>query len=387
MVCIAKFYKYKILTLSILILLSATANLYGESTMEPLYTFNTALMPKLEPTIYSTGETEIQGLFDFPADNAIATNELPGTNAVTRIDFDEEKAKVKFKTVAKDFKTYVGGGDTSYLPIFSEDTIGYAQTRGFTLLDINTGKANYYSIIVGFEYYIVGVRVVNAEKRIFLFGIAMLKSEKPRILLRIMDLSDEKGRLISEKEVHSQTLVYSLNGTLFLLKGNDIQAVDNNFNEIDHPFVKLFNQEKDRFEDVVNLIIHPELPFAVFNDREKQEVWMASWQDDEPVMKKLLSNCESSHFRFSYDGNWITFQNFLPKPGYFILMPVVPELPHFVGKPILMGEIPEFPSGRGTEAMTRNPPGLVRTGTDDLGDSCYLKKWDFTKAEKFIEQE
>ena len=111
---------YRILVLLLFTILFFTSNIYGEKTMQPLYTLNKALMPKLEPQIYPTKKVEITGIFDFPVDNAIATNQLPGTNAVTLISFDEKKLKVEYKTIAKNFKDYVGGGSTSYLPIFSE---------------------------------------------------------------------------------------------------------------------------------------------------------------------------------------------------------------------------------------------------------------------------
>jgi hypothetical protein len=65
---------------------------------------------------------------------------LPGTNAVTRIEFKDKK--LKYHTIAKNFKSYVGGGDIVYLPVFSEDTIGYSQNRGFNLLNIWTVQSS-----------------------------------------------------------------------------------------------------------------------------------------------------------------------------------------------------------------------------------------------------
>ena len=73
-------------------------NLYGENTMQPLYNLNRALMPRLEPKIYSTKNIEIEGIFEVPVDNAIATNKIG--NAITLLHFNGKK--IKYKTVKKD---------------------------------------------------------------------------------------------------------------------------------------------------------------------------------------------------------------------------------------------------------------------------------------------
>ena len=379
--------KYRILVLIILATLFFTSNLYGENTMRPLYTLNRALMKKLLPEIYPTKKNEIVGIFDFPVDNAIATNMLPGTNAVTLISFDEKKLKVKYKTIAKNFKDYVGGGETSYLPIFSEDIIGYSQTRGFNLLNIRTKKNNYYSIVGDTNYEIMDNIVINSENKIFLFDIDIMKSEVTQSLLRIMDLSRKKAQIISEKIIYGNIYIKNSESTIFFLNDNEIKATDINLKEVDHPFVQIFNKEKDRFKEITELIIHPNLPFAVFNDDEKEEMWMISWREDDIKNDKFLIKIlgsESYSYQLSYDGKWLQFDNFKE----FIIMPVNPDLPYFLGKPILLGEIPRYPSGKGVTAMTRNPSGFVITERqrDGLKKINILKKWDFTEAEKLIEK-
>lgn len=376
---------YRILVLLPLTILFFISNIYGENTMQPLYTLNKALMPKLEPQIYPTKKNEIVGIFDFPVDNAIATNMLPGTNAVTLISFNEKKMKVEYKTIAKNFKDYVGGGNTSYLPIFSEDIIGYSQTRGFNLLNVKTKKNNYYSIIGDINYAIIFNLVIDPDKKIFLFDSYFYKSKKPERLVRIMDLSRKNAQIISEKVIYGNTYIKFSDGTIFFLQGNEIKATDLNLKEVDHPFIKIFDKEKIRFKDVTELVIHPNLPFAVFNDYEKEEMWLISWREDDinndKSIIKILGS-EGYFYKFSYDGKWLQFDN----SEEFIIMPIDPDLPHFLGKPILLGEIPEFPTGKGTTAMTRNPSGFVVSGTNDYGDSYWLKKWDFTEAEKLIKK-
>ena len=377
--------KTAIILLSVFLCL--TSNIYGDTTMDPLYIWNKALMPKLEPVIYSTGKHQIMNIFDFPADNAIATNREPGNNAVTLIGFDGKNLKVTYKTVAKDFTGNVSGGKQRYLPVFSEDTIGYSQTRGFILLDLKTKKCDYHVIYSGFELHIVNVGVLDAEKRIFVFEL-MHSMVENNGLVRIVQFTDSGSKILSEKEIDTKTYLNHTKNTVFLIKGNDLKAYDFNFKEIDHPFSRKFEQEKSRFKDIGDITIHPDLPFGVFAEFSGKinETWVISWRDPEnPVLQKIFNHGGSRH-RFSYDGKWLKFED----ADYYYVMPVDPELPHFLRAPILLGEDPEYPSGGGVSAITKNPAGVVVTEwkQNSKGKEIgYLKKWDFTKAEKFIDKE
>jgi hypothetical protein len=229
--------------------------------------------------------------------------------------------------------------------------------------------------------------VINSENKIFLFDIDIMKSEVTQSLLRIMDLSRKKAQIISEKIIYGNIYIKNSESTIFFLNDNEIKATDINLKEVDHPFVQIFNKEKERFIKVTELAIHPSLPFAVFNDKRKEEMWMISWREDDIKNDKSLIKIlgsESYSYQLSYDGKWLQFDNFKE----FIIMPIDPDLPHFLGKPILLGEIPRYPSGKGVTAMTRKPSGFVITERqrDGLKKINILKKWDFTKAEKLIEK-
>ena len=369
-----------------LIILFLNQICYGEDAMFPLYKLNRAVMHKLEPKIYSTKDKEILGLLDYPMDNVVATNRLD--NAVTLIGFSNDN--VQLKTVAKNFKDYVGGGHTVYLPAFSKDTIGYSQNRGFTLLNLKNKKCRYYSIAGNSNLLITSVKVIDPEKYIFIFGIDYIATKDPLQVLRIMDLSSNHGKIINEKMIGGNWKVTVKSKIIFLYDQNIIKAMDLDFNEIEHPLVDLLYQYKNKIEgEIIQLLLHPYLPMAVISDHNyetnQRQVWSITWRDDESQedkasMVKVLSG--GGFFKFTDDGKWVTFRDF----DYYYMMSVDPELPYYLGSPILLGELPSYPDN--VTAMTRNPTGFVaskRVRKSGKKEGSLLK-WDFTEAEKFLKK-
>jgi len=378
----------KILIVFLFVLISITQNIYGEDTMQPLYNFNTALMPKLEPTIYSTKKVLIEGIFDFPADNAIATNREPGRNAVTLITFNEKKLKVKYKTIAKNFKSYVWGGREIHLPIFSEDYIGYTQSRGFTLLNLKT-KRCIIGGIANMDYAVPYVGVIDPEKNIFIFGVFGGKSNVD--FLSIMEYGNGRSNILRQKKISKgNRIVGNTQNVIFMANKNTAQAMDVNFNEIDHPFVKKFNEEKEKFKGIRFIQKHPDLPFVTFSAKGGGAMYIISWRDkNKPVIQKMLDHL-TSNYQFSYDGKWLEFDDM----DNYMIMPVDPELPHFLGTPILLGAFPKWPSNFGSlvTAMTRNPSGFVIPVHEQDPENWekevgFLKKWVFSEAYKLINKQ
>ena len=120
---------------------------------------------------------------------------------------------------------------------------------------------------------------------------------------------------------------------------------------------------------------------------------MISWRKEDiknkkPLMKKLFDS-SSLPYKFTYDNKWFVFKLYKTSPRKYMIMPCGEEFPNFFGKPILLGEVPEFPSGGGVTAVTRNPSGFVipqKTWIDHKRVNRLIK-WDFTKAEELIEKE
>lgn len=373
------------------IIVSSHLCAYGENTMMPVYSLNKTLMPKLNPKIYSTKKNKIEGLFAVPVDNALATNKIG--NAITLIHFKEDK--IKFDTLKSDFLDYVSGGDDGYLPIFSEDTIGYSIGRGFLLFNIKNNKFNYYSIAGGFDYEIYQIGVLDPDKKLFLFKIGDLSNRNPTFL-RLMDLSAEDSKILMEKDVGDCGITIR-DKRIFVWNKNKMYAMNSKFETVDHPLVTIFNKEKHKdYGNTIEFIIHPTLPLAIIKEEKNDEfsnfktsVWSISWREsdmksDKPKMVKLLSE-NSIGYKFSYDGKWLWFIDSTTSPRSLIMMPVDPDLPYFIGKPIYLGEVPK-PENANGDAMTRNPSGFVMSECEGYEGKCWLKKWDFTEAEKLIEK-
>ena len=384
--------KFIIYCTFISILISLKIHAYGENTMRPIFTLNRALMVKLEPKLYSTKKKNIEGLFPVPLDNTLATNKIG--NAITLIRFKEDK--LKYETLKRNFIDYVSSGEDGYMPIFSEDTIGYSIGRGFLLFNINNNKFKYYSIAGGFNYKISQIEVFDPEKKYFVFKIRDVSKRHPSFL-RMMDLSGEEDKIIIEKEVGPCGIVIK-DKVIFVWKENMMYAINSKFEEVDHPIVKIFNKEKPKdYGRTIECIIHPTLPFAIIKEEKKigdsydftTSVWSVSWREsdlksDKPKMVKILAE-NTFGYSFSYDGKWLWFIDATTSPRGLILMPVDPDLPNIVGKPIYLGEVP-MPENANGDAMTRNPSGLVVSGCDGYDKDCWLKKWDFTEAEKLVEK-
>lgn len=385
--------KHKFIIFYTLINIIICLNLYayGENTMQPVYSLNKALMPKLNPKIYSTKKNKIEGMFDVPVNNAIATNKIG--NAITLIHFKEDK--FKYDTLKSDFLDYVSGGDDGYMSIFSEDTIGYSIGRGFLLFNIKNNKFNYYSIAGGFDYKIGQFEALDPEKKLFVFDIYDVGNKYPTFL-RLMDLSSESAKILIEKDIDNSGMTIR-DKLIFVKNKNKIYAMNSKFEEVNHPLVTIFNKEKHKdYGHIDELIFHPTLPFAIIKEEKydesynnKTSVWLISWRDsdmksDKPKMIKLLSE-NSYYYNFSYDGKWLWFIDSSTSPRSRILMPVDSHLPHFIGKPIYLGEVPEAANLNGS-AMTRNPSGLVVSECEGYEGKCWFTKWDFTEAEKLIEK-
>ena len=196
------FSKYSLLILFIIFFYNNNS-FGGTNQMEPIYKLNIRDIPIIKSVEYPV-KKEVTTLFAVPEKNAVGTNCLD--NAITLLKFEEKnifgKNKIQYQTVRKNFLRYVCGGDQVFLPQFSDDTIGYTQTRGFLLFNIKDKSFTDYLICKYLETTLEDVAVIDAEKRIFIFKKSlMLGMDKEEHMLSILDLSSDHEKLIASYDL------------------------------------------------------------------------------------------------------------------------------------------------------------------------------------------
>ncbi|MBC2695370.1 MAG: hypothetical protein HF982_08870 [Desulfobacteraceae bacterium] len=357
--------------------------------MASLYELDRTSVPVIQPQIFPLKE-DIYHIFAVPEYNAIGTNDLD--NAITLLRF--QKDKIQYDLRAKNFLKQVSGGGLRFLPVFSKNTIGYAQTRRFVLFNIKKNTHKRYTISKDMSDYPEKVAIIDAKKKHFLIEITHYKSDYDDScdrILQLIDFGSEKEKVLSSVKLGERDLWTVLDKTIFVYFRNNLRAMNINFEPIEHPFVSLFNNKKETFGFLTQLKMHPSLPFAVFVElkgkRYKSTLCMASWakntsDKDQPFITKLVT-CKAYNLEYSPDGKWLIFKDSTHKPAKYYLMSVDPELPYFLGEPMLLGEVDQ----RFSSAWISNPLSFVVSELDKL------IKWDITSLygrmllKKFQKQE
>jgi hypothetical protein len=134
--------------------------------MKAEYLLQYGKQPDLWPIVVGMKENYTD-IFSVPTENSVGTNCL--NNAITLIRFKEDQ--IQYNEVRRDFINGVGDGDKYYPGIFSDDWIGYTQTRGFLLFNLkNKSFADHIPIKSGDEYF-KGVVPFDGSKLKFVFHV------------------------------------------------------------------------------------------------------------------------------------------------------------------------------------------------------------------------
>ena len=339
--------------------------------MTPLYVLDRGKASVLQPQTFPLKES-INNIFAVSVDNALGTNDLD--NAITLIKFDKDR--MQYEVRSKDFLKYVGGGDLTFLPVFSADTIGYAQTRRFILFNIKENSFQQYMISGDFDDTIMNVAVIDAERKYFLFEIRHIVSyDSIEKILKIVELGTVTDRLVSSLKIGETDIWAVIDKKIFVFRGNRLEVFDSNFQPMKHPLVSLFNEKAKKMAwDLIQLYLHPYLPFAVFVENGRK-VSVATWNNNhkEPQLFRLFENTASRSYTFSPNGEWLIFVDVVPRPPRYFLMPVNPELPYYLGRPIMLGKAPFVFS----TAWIANPLSFI------VSEGNRLLKWTLSeKGEK-----
>ncbi|MBR9981353.1 MAG: hypothetical protein KFF50_10030 [Desulfatitalea sp.] len=332
--------------------------------MEPLYDLNAA--DSLKPQFYKIGSTFSLSLFPVPHDNAVGTNDMH--NAITIISFPRGK-KPRFDRHFRRAVSDVRGGGT-YLPITSDDSIGFGQTRRFLLYNFKTKTHEEYRIVFSLDCTIEKISIADSEKRRFIFQIQEHTSGSPdpwdyTNLLQLIDLSGKEVKLIKEINYGKGVTWTAAFNKIFLycLEKEEVQVLDMNFEPSHHPLADISNRNKSELS-FTWILPHPYLPFAILSGGKTGSTLIGWGENRNQNPIPLIKN--GVQFSFSPDGKWVAFKKDYPEPQSTYLMPVSEKYPNFLGSPILL--INDYFN---KFAWTTNPVSFV--GSD--GD---LYRWELT---------
>ena len=310
-------------------LLSTTT--FGGKNMEQLY--NIAEAKLLEPQIFNIGTSSSLSVFPVPQDNAIGTNDL--NNAITVLSFP--KGRITYgKYFKNDVHDVEGGGE--YIPIVSQDIIGFGQTRRFLLYDFRYKICQNYRIVVSLEETIEKIAIADARLKHFIFEIQAHngRSEDPWDYtnnLLLFDLSEKEARLIKEIDIGNAITWSVAFGNIFLYDiGKDqLQVLTTDFEPSHHPLGDVIKQNNGKI-NFTRIQTHPSLPFAILFAGDEGSTFI-SWTPGK-APHRLFSGADQ--FSFSPDGKWVTFRCDRTDPAKTYLMPVSEKYPNYLGTPILL---------------------------------------------------
>ena len=139
-------------------------------------------------------------------------------------------------------------------------------------------------------------------------------------------------------------------GTTLLFDEKGVLALDKGLNPTHHPFASLYAEAMTEFSEqlrVAELLIHPQLPFAVVLGTGSKDlgkryvVWLATWKEGEkPVIVPMIAENRSliyKDFEFSPDGTFLLMKVQERQQTEFIVSPVDPAAPLFLGRPVSLG--------------------------------------------------
>ncbi|MCP3927226.1 MAG: hypothetical protein GY714_32100 [Desulfobacterales bacterium] len=339
--------------------------------MKPIYQVQkNDKIPYIEPKLYPFPFDE-SGISNFPVpvDNAVGTASL--NNAITFVYF--EGNKLRFETRAKDFVSDNERGDLNYMPLFSKDKMGYAQTRLLRLLDLKTNKITTYPLSGFIHDQILHFSELDPSKNLCM--VRLLRDIRKRYrIVKIIDFSKGYPVVKAEKFFdHAVNFIAFKDGVIiYNHDAKKLEILDTELKPLKHPLKDiydnyLYNPAKNIYnlKEIKDITIHPTLPFAVINDeRDDDELWVVSWGGGVVRIFKLISNYGVNYQFFSPDGKWFIIALLYKGKIYKQLMMRVDdkELPYYLGKPIEMKK-PGAEHKTGNFAWTSNPMNLTTNTT------------------------
>jgi hypothetical protein len=367
--------------------------------MKAVYALQYGKQPDLWPVMVGMKNPDTD-IFSVPVDNAVGTNCL--NNAITLLRFNKDQ--IEYDEVKRDFINGVGEGNKYYPGIFSEQWIGYTQTRGFLLFNLKDKTfADHIPLQSGDEYF-TGVSAFDGSKNQFIFQVRDDRFLESKRFLRMLEFDGKGGfKQISDFQAGLHKVGYLEPWAIqkkvifvYNIDSTKITAYDVNFKPVNHPFCELFNN-KIKIKCLFQLAFHPSYPMAVLVEKIEHEwsdeykVWLACWEykDPEKQCVELLKQeitmfsewsqikvLKCSDFQFSPDGRWLVFRDdsemvlqSVPNPT-FIAMPIDGDRQMPLGKPKVLGKVMRENSRPTSTAWITKPLSFV------VSDGTVLYKWE-----------
>lgn len=401
--------------------------------MKELFIMQSNGKRSLFPIVVAIGK-QIENIFAVPAEDAIGTIDIE--NAISFLEFDDNKVKIKI--IKKDFADEVSGEyDFSFMPVYSDEVIAYGQTRWMIFQNIKTKENKTEFIINNLDDLLGKITMLDSHHKVFVIETlkphGFLGRDKVLLLAQFAD----KGFVVN-REVYAgiKSNAYSepwttSAGKLFVYdnKARKIKVFDENGNPSTHPIQTIFENNREKFRQVKEILFHPELPFALiveegydpdlekfekqienkiitwnqydsitdplYKERDRHAIWLLRWDTSDekkqliPLMSKIGNLIKSidavtycTNFQFSPNGKWLVFRDETPMRGkqspVFISIPVSEELPYFLGEPLYLGKVLRegtMMEAKGT-AWINEPTSFVVT------DGLVLYKWELGDIDK-----
>lgn len=347
-----------------------------------------AHLPSTEYKLDASQQKLLKGVFAVPYANTVAT-----------FAPDDSVRLIKFKGNSLDFDKFGSslgyGGEFSYLRDTGSDFTAFAQTRGINLLDFKTGEIVEFSGTDSISEYIKKIWIADDEKRHLLVlskeagGYAQDKTLVGRDILRLIDFSGDEKKVLRQMVLPAEDkegyidFAELYGDTIFAYRKDNIRAYDLEFNEKHHPLVEQFYKHKQEYNyNAISYVsAHPDLPFAWIDEINYEDMmyeanWVAYW-GEQSGFDMFLSGMPSSRLFFSPDKKWLVCSGMIKRVARMIAVPISEKLPHYLGRPIMLGLNPEVDDMR--MAFTHDPVGVV-LATDDI-----IYKWDLPPVPDDIE--
>jgi hypothetical protein len=343
---------------------------------------HTDTVPHVEPV---TPYRAVFNIFQVSLPHAIATNDWD--NAITVLHLNEDG--LKKEVLSRDFLNEVSGGYISSTPPFSDEWIGYGQTRGYERFNLRTREFKDQLICTRFEERIFACRALVPEKNIFAFMIQNIDDQNvEHRVFRTFDLSGQEPKSIASLNAgilpggSKGATVGVLDSLLFYYdrESEKLISLNSALQPANHPLSDAFNKNKEELFKLLELKIHPSLPFAIVHslksagDKDITFVGVLSWKnrahDLFPFigMKKDMSIL---NFSFSQDGKYLAWEAMDSgvdpgKKAQFWIAPIDKDIPGCIGKPQLLGNSLGAYSTVITTAWARNPNTFVVSSNEAI---------------------